>query len=63
MLIKVLDGCPVNGHHWVLAAATTDVKYDLVVTDTSNGTMRTYSNPLGTASPAVIDIGAFPSCP
>ena len=34
MLIKVLDGCRTNGRIWVLGAATTDLGYRIVVTDT-----------------------------
>jgi uncharacterized repeat protein (TIGR01451 family) len=62
MLVKVLDGCSINGHFWVLAAATTDVEYELTVTDTVAGTSRVYTNPLGVASPAVIDVEALATC-
>jgi hypothetical protein len=63
MLIKVLNGCGVNGHYWVYAAATTDVEYHLTVTDTSTGATRQYNNALGNASPAITDAAAFDSCP
>ncbi|MEM7352511.1 MAG: Calx-beta domain-containing protein [Acidobacteriota bacterium] len=63
LLVKVLDGCGFNDHFWVFAAATTDVAYTLTVTDTASGEVRQYSNPLGVASPAVTDTGAFPTCP
>ena len=59
MLIKVLDGCPANGHFWVFAAATTDVAYTLTVTDTVTGLSKAYLNPLGTAAPAITDTGFF----
>ena len=63
LLVKVLDGCTINNRVWVLAAATTDVAYTLKVTDMNNpGSPKTYTNPLGVASPAVIDIGAFAAC-
>ena len=45
------------------AAATTNVGYRLVVTDTESGQVRTYSNPLGVSSPAITDAGAFATCP
>ena len=55
MLLKVLDGCGVNQHHWVFAATASDVGIELVVRDTTlpntndDGTMnvnsRTYSFP------------------
>jgi len=63
MLIKILTGCPINDHYWVLAAATTNVQYTLTITDTDTGLEKMYSNPLGTASPAIIDIQAFATCP
>lgn len=59
MLVKVLDGCGVNGRVWVFAAGTTDVAWELVVTDTATGAEARYANSLGTASPAVTDTGAF----
>lgn len=63
LMVKVIDGCPVNGHHWVFAAATTSVHYVLTVTDTATGRTVRYENPLGVASPAIADTGAFPACP
>ncbi|MCG8454765.1 MAG: lactonase family protein [Holophagales bacterium] len=63
MLVKVLDGCDINGKHWVLAAATTDVGYTLTVKDDFTGQHVAYTNDLGTASPSVIDTGALDGCP
>jgi hypothetical protein len=63
MLVKVLDGCGVNGHYWVFAAATTNIEYTLTVTDTDSGEEVVYTNPLGVSSPAVTDAEAFPTCP
>jgi len=63
MLIKVLNGCGSNNHYWVYAAATTDVKYQLHVTDTSTGATKEYDNPPHNASPAITDSGAFATCP
>jgi uncharacterized metal-binding protein len=62
MLVKVLDGCAINGKTWVFAAATTDVETTLIVTDSSTGKTAVYWNPLGRASPAVTDIAAFDGC-
>ena len=61
MLVKVLDGCAINGHYWMLAAATTDVGYELRIRDTLGTASKTYRNPVGRASPAQIDLQAF-SC-
>jgi len=63
MLVKVLDGCPVNNHYWVFAAATTDVEYTLTVTDTAHDLEVQYPNALGIASPAITEITAFATCP
>lgn len=62
-LVKVLRGCDVNGHYWVLAAATTNVEYTLTVTDTTTGIQAIYTNALGRSSPAIIDVEAFDDCP
>jgi hypothetical protein len=63
LLIKVLNGCGVNRHYWVFGAAATNVEYSIQVTDTQTGEIRTYTNPLGTVSPAITDTAAFASCP
>jgi len=63
MLVKVLDGCPVNGHFWVFFAATTNVGFELTVTDTRNGQTKTYANPLGNNAEPVLDTAAFATCP
>ncbi len=63
MLIKVLDGCALNNAYWVFFAATTNVQFTLTVTDTMNGTMKTYSNPLNQAAAPVQDTSAFATCP
>ena len=63
LLVKVLDGCAVNGRHWVFAAATTNVHYVLTVTDTSTGRSRRYENPSGVTSPAITDTETFSDCP
>ena len=62
MLVKVLDACTYNDRFWVFAAATTNVEYTLTVTDTQTSTQAVYTNPLGTAAPAITDTGAF-VCP
>lgn len=48
LLVKVLDGCGVNGNFWIYAAGLTDVEVDLIVTDTWTGRVRVYPNPLAT---------------
>ena len=63
VLIKVLNGCEVNGHVWVYGASTTDQGYRVRVTDTVAGKVREYRNQLGASAPAITDWAAFPeSC-
>jgi len=47
MIVKVLDGRPVNGDFWVFVGAMTDVEFFLVVRDRETGFERTYHNPPG----------------
>ncbi len=60
MLIKVLDGCSVNGRVWVLGASTTDLGYRIRVTETVTGAFRAYENAPGSPAPAIVDVNAFP---
>ncbi len=61
MVIKVLDGCPFNGHRWVYAGGLTDVAVTMTVTDSETGVERTYENPAGTPFQPIQDLNAF-SC-
>jgi hypothetical protein len=63
LMVKVLDGCAVNGHFWVFSAATTDVRFRLRVTDSRTGRVAVYENPAGSVARAVTDTEALPSCP
>jgi hypothetical protein len=45
LLVKVLDGRPVNGHHWVFFGSLTDVEFALRVEDTATREVRVYRNP------------------
>lgn len=66
LLLKVLDGCWLNQHHWVFAAAATDVGYTIYVRDTTlsgeEGVtyMKVYPKAPGAPAPALTDVGAFP---
>ena len=62
MMVKVLDGCAVNDRFWVFAAATTDVRYTLRVTDSVTGYVKTYENASGNAAEAITDSDALPVC-
>jgi hypothetical protein len=59
MLVKVLDGCKLGGHHWVFFAAVTDVGFTVTVRDTVTSAVKTYSNPDGQAASPVQDTSAF----
>ena len=63
VLVKVLDGCSFNNGFWVFYAATTNVEYTITVTDTQSNVAKQFTNPLGSASPAVVDTDAFATCP
>ena len=62
ILIKVLDGCAVNGHVWVYGASTTDLGYSIRVTDTVTGVVKEYGNEPGLPAPAITDATAFQAC-
>ena len=62
VLIKVLDGCALNGHVWVYGASTTDVGYVIRVTDTVTGALKEYRNEPGLPAPAITDGTAFLAC-
>ncbi|MDE3266767.1 MAG: fibronectin type III domain-containing protein [Acidobacteriota bacterium] len=59
MVLKVLDGCGVNGHRWVFAGGLTDVGVTMTVTDTETGKVRTFGNPVGTPFQPVQELKAF----
>ncbi len=63
MVVKVLNGCALNQRYWVFAGGLTNVQVTLTVTDMSDGSIRTYTNPLNTAFQPIQDTGAFASCP
>ena len=59
MHVNVLDGCAINGHYWVFAAASTSVEYSLWVSDGYTGSSIHYDNPLGQEGGPIIDTSAF----
>jgi len=62
LLVKVLDGRPVNGSWWVFFGALTDLEYDLTVTDAATGIHKVYHNPPYTLASRA-DVNAFPEPP
>lgn len=58
LVVKVLDGRPVNGKFWVFYGALSDVQYTITVRDTEKGTTKTYTNQQGKLA-SVADTSAF----
>ena len=58
VLIKVLDGCHLNGHRWVFVAPVTDVAFNLYVTGGGGRTWR-HHNRQGETASARSDTFAF----
>jgi YVTN family beta-propeller protein len=56
--VKVVDGRRMNGSFWLFDGRLTDLEYELVVTDTTTGTRRTYQRPAQSLCGGV-DLGAF----
>ena len=58
LVVKVLDGRPINRHFWVFYGGLSDVEYTLTVTDTQTGLQEVYQNPAGHLASAS-DVTAF----
>lgn len=59
VVVKVVDGRPVNGHFWVFFGALSTVEYRIGITDTVTGRRRVYLNP-PTHLASRADTAAFP---
>ena len=59
LMVKVLDGCALNGHRWVLMGGLTDVGVEVTVTDSESGAARMYRNLEGTPFATMFDVAAF----
>ena len=59
LVVKMLDGSPVNGNFWHYYGALSDVEYWISVRDTESSDHQTYHNPPGELCGAA-DVGAFP---
>lgn len=64
VLVKLIDGCAVNGHFWFFAAGLTNLEVKIGINDGQNGpgSTRTYTNPANTAFAPIQDTAALP-CP
>jgi virginiamycin B lyase len=63
LVTKLLNGCGVNGNYWFFGAGLTNVGVTTLVQDLQSGTMKTYTNPVGTSFQPVQDTSAFHTCP
>lgn len=64
MLVKLQNACvPAFDRYWVFFAATTNVQFEVVVTDTEALRQKRYSNPQGMVALPVADTQAFETCP
>ena len=58
VVVKVLDGRPLNGKFWVFFSSLTTEQYTLTVTDSVTGAQKSYVNAQGQMSSAA-DTNAF----
>ncbi|HEX5716083.1 MAG TPA: hypothetical protein VF179_07990 [Thermoanaerobaculia bacterium] len=63
VLLKVLDGCGLNGRFWVFAAGLTDVRTDITVGDMETGAIKIYHNPPGQPFQPIQDTSALACAP
>jgi predicted esterase len=62
LLVKVLDGCAVNGRYWVFASASTSLDFRITVTDLAANQTVQYRHWFGEPVESVADVGAFATC-
>ena len=61
LVVKVLDGCALNGHRWVVMGGLTDVGVEIMVRDTaSDAAAKTYLSSEGAPFATKFDVAAFP---
>ena len=63
VVVKVLNACSFAQKIWVFAGGLTDVQVRMTVTDTNNGTFKTYDNVQKTPFQPIQDTSAFATCP
>ncbi len=59
LVLKELNGCPINSRFWVFAAGATDVEVDLAITDTLEGVLQRSYSALGTPFQTIRNTDAF----
>ncbi len=65
LALRIIENCADArfGHYWVFASATTDIEFEVTVTDTLTGVARSYRNPDGQTFGEILDTRAFATCP
>jgi CSLREA domain-containing protein len=63
IMVKVLNGCAVNGHWWLFASGLTDVGVHLEAVDLGTGRTRVIEHEGGTTFPPRLNTTAFPCEP
>ena len=59
VLVKVLDGCRINGHRWVFVAPVTTLAFNLSIEGPDGGTPWTHENRLDQTAAAKSDLKGF----
>src|SRR6202030_4038720 len=49
VMVKLINGCAVNGHYWFFAAGLTNLEVEILIMDAQTGARRVYTNPANTA--------------
>ncbi|HVR11727.1 MAG TPA: hypothetical protein VMW75_27040 [Thermoanaerobaculia bacterium] len=62
VLVKMVDGCSLNGAFWFFAAGLTNVHVTITVADTQTGAIQIYTNAQSTPFQPIQDTSAF-ACP
>ncbi len=60
VMIKLLNGCAINGKWWVFGGALTNQAYHIAIGDSLTGARRDYYNAEGVNAAAITDTNAFP---
>jgi hypothetical protein len=62
MVLKIVNGCAINGRYWAFISAGTNAGFTVTVADTIEVNSKTYTNTDQTAAQAVQDTSALASC-
>ncbi len=60
LVVKILNGCPVNGHSWFFAGGLTNLEIEVMVTNKATGQVETYTNLRGIPFAPIQDTEVFP---